>query len=60
MGLVFLFIQPVCLLVGAFNAFTFKVIIDIYVPIAIFLIVWGFVFVVIFSSLIFPDYVNSL
>ena len=30
-----------CLLVGAFSPFTFKVIIDIYVPIAIFLIVWG-------------------
>ena len=30
-----------CLLVGAFNPLTFKVIIDIYVPIAIFLIVWG-------------------
>ena len=30
-----------CLLVGAFNPFTFKVIVDIYVPIAIFLIVWG-------------------
>ena len=30
-----------CLLVGAFNPFTFKVIIDMYVPIAIFLIVWG-------------------
>ena len=30
-----------CLLVGTFNPFTFKVIIDIYVPIAIFLIVWG-------------------
>ena len=30
-----------CLLVGAFNPFTFKVIIDIYVPIAIFLIIWG-------------------
>ena len=30
-----------CLLVGAFNPFTFKVIIDIYVPIAFFLIVWG-------------------
>ena len=28
-----------CLLVGAFNPFTFKVIIDIYVPIDIFLIV---------------------
>ena len=30
-----------CLLVGAFNQFTFKEIIDIYVPIAVFLIVWG-------------------
>lgn len=30
-----------CLLVGTFNPFTFKVIIDIYVPIAIFLIVFG-------------------
>ena len=30
-----------CLLVGAFNQCTFKVIIDIYVPIFIFLIVWG-------------------
>ena len=30
-----------CLLVGAFNPFTFKVIIDIYVPVTIFLIVWG-------------------
>ena len=30
-----------CLLVGAFNPFTFKVITDVYVPIAIFLIVWG-------------------
>ena len=28
-------------MVGAFNSFTFKVIIDIYVPIAIFLIVKG-------------------
>ena len=42
MGLIF-FNQPASLylLVGAFNLFTFKVIIDIYVPIAIFLIVWG-------------------
>ena len=30
-----------CLLVGTFNPFTFDVIIDIYVPIAIFLTVWG-------------------
>ena len=40
MGLVFVSIQPVCLLVGAFNPFTFEVIIVIYVPIAIFLIIW--------------------
>ena len=30
-----------CLLVGAFNPFTFKVIIDMYVPMTIFLIVLG-------------------
>ena len=30
-----------CLLVGAFNLFTFKVIIDMFVPITIFLIVLG-------------------
>ena len=30
-----------CLLAGAFNPFTFKVIIDMYVPITIFLIVLG-------------------
>ena len=46
-----------CLLVGAFNLFTFKVIIDIYVPIAIFLIVWGW-FCRSFSSLVFFDYVS--
>ena len=45
------------LLVGAFNPFTFKVIIDIYVPIAIFLIVWGW-FCRSFSSLVFLDYIS--
>ena len=44
-----------CLLVGAFNSFTFKIIIDTYVPIAIFLIVWGFVDL--FSCLVFLDYI---
>ena len=39
MGLVFESIQLVC--VRAFNPFRFKVIIDIYASIAIFLIVWG-------------------
>ena len=41
-----------CLLVGAFNPFTFKVIIDIYVPVAIFLIVWGWFCRSYFSSCI--------
>ena len=41
MGLAFVSIQPVCLLIGTFNPFTLKLIIDIYVPIFIFLIVWG-------------------
>ena len=42
MGLVIFnpFSQSVSL-AGAFKPFTFKVIIDIYVPIVIFLIVWG-------------------
>ena len=46
-----------CLLVGAFNPFTFKVIIVIYVPIAIFLMVWGW-FVDLFSSVVFLDYIS--
>ena len=46
-----------CLFVGAFNPFTFKVIIDIYVPIAIFLIVWGS-FYRSFSSIVFLDHIN--
>ena len=45
-----------CLLVGAFNPFTFKVIIDICVPIAIFLI--GVDFVDLFPSLVFLDYIS--
>ena len=39
--LILVSIQSVCVLVGAFAPFTFKVIIDIYVPIAIFLIHWA-------------------
>ena len=35
------YICCLCLLVGAFIPFAFKIIIDIYVPIAIFLNVWG-------------------
>jgi len=46
-----------CLLVGAFNIFTLKVIIDKYVPIAIFLIVWGW-FCRFFLSLVFSDYIS--
>ena len=48
------------LLVGAFNPFTFKVIIIIYVPISIFLIVWGWFCRFFFSSLVFPHYRSSL
>ena len=55
MGLVFESIQLVC--VRAFNLFRFKVIIDIYVPITIFLIV-GVDFVDLFSSLVFLDYIS--
>ena len=38
MGLLSIHSASLCLLVGTFITFTFKVIIDIYVPIAIFLI----------------------
>ena len=44
--------QSVCLLVGVFNPLTFKVIIDIYDPITIFLIVWSLFFL--FLLLHFP------
>ena len=40
MGLVFESIQLVCLLVGTLNPFTFKVLVNMYVPITIFLTVW--------------------
>ena len=45
-----------CLLVGAFNPFTFKVIVDIYIPIAIFLIVWGWFYRSLFFSCISSVY----
>ena len=45
------------LLVEAFNPFTLKVIIDIYVHVAIFLIVWG-ASVDVLSSLVFLDYIS--
>ena len=47
-----------CLLVGALNPFTFKVIIDTYVPMTIFLIVLG-LFWQVFSSLVFPTQRSS-
>src|SRR5574337_949127 len=34
-------LASLCLLVGAFNPFTFKVITDKYDPVAIYFIVWG-------------------
>jgi len=46
-----------CLLAGAFNSFTFKVINDVFVPIAIFLIVWVW-FCRSISSLVFLDYIS--
>ena len=42
-----------CLLVGAFNLFTFKVTVDTHVPIAIFLIVLGYFLWVFFFSCVF-------
>ena len=45
------------LLVEAFNPFTFKMIINMYVSIAIFLIVWGW-FCRSYFSLVFLDYVS--
>ena len=42
-----------CLLLGAFNPFTFKVIIDMYDPVTIFLIVLGFFSVGLFLVLFF-------
>ena len=57
MGLVFVSIQPVCVFwLEYFNQFTFKVIIDIYVPIAIFLN--GVDFVALFSSFVFLDSIS--
>ena len=57
MCLAFVSTQPVCILVGAFNPFTLKVIIDIYVPVVTFLIVWDW-FCRSFSSLVFLDYIS--
>ena len=45
-----------CLLVEAFNPFTFKVLFDIYVPFAIFLIDLGGFWI--FPSLVFLDYTS--
>ena len=57
MSLVFVSIQPVCVVAEAFNPFTFKVINDVFVPIAIFLIVWVW-FCRSISSLVFLDYIS--
>ena len=51
---VFIHLASVCLLVGTFNPFTFKIIVDMYDPIAVFLIVLGLFSVDrAFSSLVF-------
>ena len=54
--LFFNYSASLCLLVGAFNPFTFKVIIEIYVPIAIFLVVWDWFCRSLFFSCIFSLY----
>ena len=59
MGLVVASIQPVCVFwLEHLNPFTFKVIIDIYVPIAIFFKLFEIDFVELFSSLVFLDYIS--
>ena len=51
---VFICSASLCVLVGAFNPFTFKIIVDMYDPIAVFLIVLGLFSVGrTFSSLVF-------
>ena len=47
-----------CLLVGVFNSFTFKEIVDNYVPGAIFLIVWDWFCRFFFFCLVFLDYIS--
>jgi len=42
--------SSLCVLIGAFNSFTFEVIINMYVPIAIFLIILGLILCVFFIS----------
>ena len=56
------FIQPVglCLLDGAFNPFTFKVIVNMYDSITIFFSVLSFFFSKSFPSLVFPAFCLSL
>ena len=50
---VFIHSASLCLLVGAFNPFTFKVIIDMYDPITIFLIILSLFTVDLFLLLCF-------
>ena len=56
MGFAFVPIQPVRIFWWSISPFTFRVIIDIYVPIDIFLIVWDFLDL--FSSLAFLGYIS--
>ena len=49
--------ESLCLLVWGFNPLTFKAIIDMHIPIAIFLIIWSW-FCRSFSSLVFLDYIS--
>ena len=53
MALNFVSIQPVSVLFGAINPFTFKVIINMYVPMVNLLIFFWSIFVSLYHSLIF-------
>ena len=54
MDLIFVSIQPVCVSVGAFNQFIFKVIIDMHELIIIYFISLGVFFPRSIHSLLFP------
>ena len=61
MGLIFLiYSTTLCILIGAFSPFTFKVIIDMYFLTAILFIVFCVVFVVLFVSSFFLFYCDLM
>ena len=48
-----IYLGSLCLLVGAFNPFTFKVVISMYDPITVSLVVWGLFSIGLFLLLCF-------